>query len=132
MTWTITEPTQALRDWLRLQAGVVAVVGTRVYAGGLPANATFPAATVRRIGGGYDDMVDVGLYQLDVWATKASDAADAASALVELLGQTTNTSLDGDLILAGVDVQTVLYLTDPNPDLQRYSITAQVTTKSNA
>lgn len=129
--WTIVEPTQALRDWARTEATIAATFATRGYAGGLPAGATFPAWTIRRIGGGLDDMVDVGLYQLDVWANRASDAASAASVLAQVLGQVANADLGGDLVLAGATVQTVIAVTDPNPDLQRVSLTVQITTKSN-
>jgi len=129
--WTIVEPTQAIRDWARTEATITATFAGRVYAGGLPASATFPAATIRRIGGGLDDMVDVGLYQLDVWASKASTAAEAASVLAQVLGQATNVDLGDDLVLAGATVTTVLALPDPNPDLQRVTVTVQATTKSN-
>lgn len=130
MTWTLVEPTQALRDWLRTQADVTDHFGQRIYAGGAPQGATYPLATIRRIGGGFEDMVDVGLYQIDVWADKASTAATAASDVAALLTNTRHTAIDTDLYLEGAEATALLFVPDPNPALQRYSLTVQITTKS--
>ena len=132
MTLTVpfTEPTTKLRDWLRGLAAVQSVAAQRVYAGGLPKTPTLPAVTIRRIGGGLDGPVDLGLYQIDCWATTAPDASAVASvvgAQVESVGLTDLTGVS----LCGGTVQSVNYIDTTTPDLYRYSLTVQLVTRTS-
>lgn len=132
MTYPVTyvEPTTVLRDWLRTVTAVTDVVSTRVYAGGLPADATLPAIVVTRIAGGLDGAVDLGVYDFDCWGSTHPAAATVANALVGVLATLSGTQpLSSTVRATGGTVQAVLPQPDlDDPTLYRIVVTAQVTT----
>ena len=128
-----TEPTTAIRDWMRDDAGLTAVVAQRTYAGGLPDSATLPAVVIHRVGGGPDEHgIDFGLYQLDCFGATAPAAATVANAVITFLLSTTDDAMSSTLRHGGSTVNTVL--TSPtldDPDVHRTIITAQIVSVTN-
>lgn len=130
----------ALRIFLRANAGVAAIVGQRVFFG-VPKNAveaTFPLVTVQRVGGGDDEgeaPIDLALVQIDAWGGldasgngKKSEAAALMSAIRNaLFAIRARTALSSTVDAAGISVQSVVWLPDPDNDRPRYSVTAEVT-----
>lgn len=128
-TYTVVEATTAIRDHLRTELVDGSTIGS-VYAAGLPSSPTYPAVTIRRVGGAPVGPVDAGLYQLDVWAPTAPTAAVATSAVLSWLESLGTVHLD-DLSLVGAVTDSVIYLDDPNPDLHRYTITSTIHTRAH-
>jgi hypothetical protein len=123
---TIVEPTTLLRDWLR---GLGLSVDTRIYAGGLPQDPTFPAVVIYRVGGSIVDYQDDGDYQLDCLAAtpvlSAQLAGEVASALIS---GPYPTSVGAATTLHGWYGVSLLPDYDPDPDRARTTVTAQATT----
>lgn len=129
MTVTVIEPTTALRDHMRGVTGLG--VGVRVYAGGLPAAVVFPAVSFFRVTGGAG-VVDEGEYQFDCWADSAPSAAQLASDVAGWLINLIPVDI-GAVQLCGATVDAMFPVVDPDdPDIHRYTITAQVVTKPAA
>lgn len=140
MSFTIVEPTTAIRDWLRATAAVTDLVdehptGTAaIYAGGFPNPKTppTPAVSVKRIGGPEDEPVSLGIYQFDCIAPTASDAAAIAQTLASLLVNAEQTSTSAGVIVCGSTVQSIVFLPYSTlPNIQRYVVTAEVVTKQD-
>lgn len=124
-SWTLAAPTSALRDWLR---GAGLSVDARVYAGGLPADATLPAVVLHRVSGTFDGPIDVGVYQVDCWAATGPAAETLAYEVASLLVSTAPTDV-GAVRVAGTVVESVAAVPDPDdPDVYRYTVAAQVST----
>lgn len=122
----------ALRAYLRADAGVAAIVGARVFFG-VPrgaTEATFPLITVQRVGGGADTSeapLDIALVQIDCWGVlDASGNGDKAGATALLNTVRSACSHVTDPTIRGINVQTVIWLPDPDTDRPRYSVTAEV------
>lgn len=118
----------ALRSYLRADAGVAALFGTRVFFG-VDDPSEYPVAVVQRIGGGLDSLEglqDVALVQVDVWGDVHAKATafDGMAAVLEALN-----SLDrytsGTTLLLGANVQSWAFLPDEG-ERARYSCTVQV------
>lgn len=125
------EPTRELRDWLRTVDAVTDIVGQRVWAGGLPDDPDLPAVVIARVGGGLDRPIDVGLYQFDCWASTGSGAALLVSALLGVLYGTPSGTAVGNVTYGGTaDGAQVVWSPDPVDDTPRYTVTAQVVTKT--
>jgi len=136
MSWPDVEG--AVRDHLRADVGVSALVGQRVFFGvPLAADGTvaaqMPCVTVRRVGGGDDPSdapVDQALIQIDCWASSRNKASAAAvmaavrNALTEI-----RTAVVGSTVLYGAVVESVIWAPDP-ADLPRYAVTALVTARA--
>lgn len=126
----------AVRTYLRGETPA----GNRVFFG-VPRDAdedTWPLIVVSRVGGGGDGSdapVDVALVQLDCWGTfgasgngdKAGATAlvNAARAALEAMG--TDQPILSGTQLHGANVESVLWLPDPDNDRPRYVATAEVT-----
>lgn len=122
-----TEPTTALRDWLR-----TLLSRADVYAGGLPAS-TVEGIVITRIGGPWLSPIDDGLYQFDCWDTTAPAAAASASALITALDAASQTVIDAEtgLRFCGTGAVSALSLSDPSaPDRYRSAVTAELVTKT--
>lgn len=131
--YTWTEPTTAIRDWLRTIDAVVAQVAQRTYAGGFPAKGLVtPAIAVTRIGGNVD-VTDLGLYQFDCIDTTAPGAARVAGALVSALTAEGPQVIDPHtgVAFAGVGAITAINLTDPDAVTYRTVVTAELVTKTH-
>lgn len=134
-TWP--DPEGLTRDHLKATAAVSAIVGSRVFFG-IPKKAietTFPLVVVARVGGGQDPgeaPLDLPLLQIDCWGSlnSAGDGLKAAcTALVNAVRSSleamgTETRVAGHEV--GVNVESVLWLPDPDNQRPRYSITAEV------
>jgi hypothetical protein len=124
----------AVRDALRANAGVSALVGQRVHFG-VPTNATWPLITVQRVGGGDDPgeaPLDLPLVQIDCWGaernkSQARAVADAVRAWARTVRRAT--ALNTEVKAYGVAVESDLWAPDPT-DRPRYAITASVTARS--
>ena len=135
-TWPDVEG--ALRTYLRSVSAVTALVGQRVFFG-IPkgaVEATFPLVVITRVGGGQapgDAPLDVAQVQVDCWGSldtsgngvksSATTLVNAVRTALEAVG-TGSASLTG--IEAGVNVESVLWLPDPDNDRPRYVVTAEV------
>lgn len=135
-TWP--DPEGLTRDHLKADGAVAAIVGTRVFFGIPKRNveATFPLITVARAGGGQDPgsdaPLDESLLQIDCWGKldasgnglKAACTAlvNAVRSSLEAMG--TETRIAGHEV--GTNIESVLWLPDPDNNRPRYSITAAV------
>lgn len=128
----------AVRDYLRNQD--IDDLGARVYFGVPTGSATYPLATVQRVGGG-DDVseapIDQALIQIDVWGridnaghTDKAQARAVADGVREALRDIRGaTELTDTCIAYGAAVEADLWAPDPT-DRGRYSITALVTARA--
>lgn len=133
-TWPDVEG--AVRDHLRADAGVTALVGQRVFFG-VPrkaTDATWPLVVVQRVGGGQDASdapVDVALVQIDCWGQIGADGNGrkaGATALVNAVRSSLEAmGTDSTAVLKGASVETVLWLPEVDNDRPRYAVTAVVT-----
>jgi hypothetical protein len=125
-----------IRDHLRADAGVSAIVGTRVLFG-VPSNAEFPLVTVQRVGGGDDPSeapIDLALVQIDCWGaernkSQARALADAVREWARSIRRATD--LNEEVTAYGAVVESDLWAPDAT-DRPRYSITAQVMARAAA
>jgi hypothetical protein len=127
----ITAATVPLRDWLQAR-DIGGVVGSRVYAGGLPTDAVRPCMAILRVGGRADAPLDLGLYQLDSYGTTGAqaEAVDAAARTV-LASTPASTALTGALHLMGSNEESAGLLThDPDTGEPRYSTTVEIIIKA--
>lgn len=121
----------ALRTYLRNDAEVAALFGTRIFFG-VDDPSAYPVCVLTRIGGGLDGgtaegLLDLALIQLDVWGDK-HDKQSAFNGMAEVLGALNRMSRytgHAGVILHGANVQSWAFLTDPS-ERARYTITAQI------
>jgi hypothetical protein len=128
-----------IRTYLRNDADVAAIVGSRVFFG-IPKGATestFPLVTVARIGGGSDTSdapVDLALVSVDCWGTiddsghgdKAGATALVNSVRSALERMNGPTQLSGSMYGFGVQEAGVVWSPDPDNDRPHYALTAEV------
>lgn len=135
-TWADVEG--LLRDHLRADTGVAAIVGARVFFG-VPKRAsesTFPLVVVSRVGGGQDASdasLDVALVQVDCWGSIANGNGLKAgcTALVNSVRAALDAvGTDSTAVLKGANVETVLWLPAVDNDRPRYAVTAVVSAVS--
>jgi hypothetical protein len=135
-TWPDTEG--ALKTFLAADSPITALVSSRVFFG-MPTNAgdsDFPMITLQRVGGGEgagDAPVDEALIQVDCWGPVRDKATawSVVSAVRDRLTQRGDVALNAS-VRAGLVVQSVVWLPDPDNARARYSITAEVTAWSIA
>lgn len=137
VTETLPDVEGAVVALLRAFPAVASITGARTFFG-IPkgaTEATFPLNVVQRVGGGDDPgeaPVDLALIQIDCWGRigasgnglKAECTAQTnavRSALRSITGST-----DGSDV-AGITVQSVIWLPDPSNDRPRYVVTAEAT-----
>jgi hypothetical protein len=135
-----------LRDYLRDQADVAALVDRRVFFG-IPDRPTFPLVTVRRVGGTDDTSdapLDRALVQIDCWGRLFNDTNPGKAAHGDLAQTsalrlavrkalrliTSQTPLNANVVAYGAVVQSDPFLPDPDNDRPRYAVTALVTARA--
>lgn len=126
----------AVRDALRADPGVTALVGQRVHFG-VPSTPQWPLVTIARVGGGDDPgeaPLDQPLVQIDCWGaernkTQARAVADAVRAWARTVRRAT--ALNGSVTAYGVNVESDIWAPD-DTDRPRYAITASVTARAAA
>lgn len=130
----------ALRTWMRTLSSITTLVGQRVFFG-VPKGAgesTFPLVTVSRVGGGDAEgeaPVDQALVQVECWGSfdasgngrKAQATALVNAVRSEFRAVNGSTVLSGTTIALGINVESVVWLPDPDSDRPRYVVTAEVT-----
>lgn len=137
MSTTYPDSEGITRDALKADTDVTAIAGNRVFFG-IPkraVEATYPMVVVFRVGGGQapgDAPLDDALVQIDCWGSldaqgnglKAQCTAlvNAVRSSLEAMG--TEKRIAG--VELGVNVESVLWLPDPDNARPRYSITAEV------
>jgi len=141
MTWPDVEG--GLRAYLRADAGVSAIVGTRVFFGVPRRGAYFPLVAIQRIGGADDPSeapIDRALMQVDCWGAFADEnahvrpnkagafvlAAAVRDALSAIRGAT---DIGEDVIAYGANVIGVAWL-PAEDDRPRYSLTVDLTARA--
>ena len=124
----------ALREWLRADADIQAVVGTRVFFG-IPRNSSsaFPCIMITRIGGGQmtgDAPVDNALMQFDVYGELAEEGGGrlqvttAALALRKTLSKIVGrTRLNSTVVCFDPRVSVQVFSPLPGDDRPRVLIT---------
>lgn len=135
---TLPDVEGALVTFLKANAAVAALVGTRVFYG-IPKAAkpdAWPLITVQRIGGGDDPSeapVDVALLQVDCWGTISANGYGEKLPCTQLTNAVRSAcrsfagpTLAAGVYAAGIDVQSVIWLPDPANDRPRYSLTVEV------
>lgn len=123
-----------VRDHLREDTAVAALVGTRVFFG-VPENATWPLITVQRVGGGDDSgdaPLDQPLVQIACWGamrnkSQARAVADAVRAWARSIRRATD--LNTEVTAYGAVVESDLWAPD-DTDRPRYVITASVMSRA--
>lgn len=139
-------PLQApLRDWLREQAALIALLGTdangtvQVYAGGIPdaVDLTDGPAVELYTAGGLDGgtLLDRPFCRFNVWAETAPDAEQVAYTLRSVLdhaaGAALGPALDpSDVRLAGADTAAPLWAPDPETNRPRFVVTTTLTVQA--
>lgn len=126
----------AVRDHLRADTGVSALVAQRVYFG-VPSSPTWPLITVQRIGGGDDPgeaPIDLPLVQIDCWGaernlTQARAVADAVRAWASAIRRAT--ALNTEVVAYGVEVVGDVRSPDAT-DRPRYVLTTSVMARAAA
>jgi hypothetical protein len=133
MSWDIEG---AVRDALRADAAVSALVGQRVHFG-VPSSPEWPLITVQRVGGGDDPgdaPIDRPLVQIDCYGaernkTQARAIADAVRDWARSIRRATD--LNAEVAAYGIDVESDLWAPDA-ADRPRYVITASVMSRAAA
>lgn len=134
MIETMPDVEGGVRDALRDDDAVAALVGTRVYFG-VPSSPTWPLIVVQRVGGGDDPSeapIDLSLVQIDCYgATANKSQAWAVAAAVRAWARTVRraTALNTEVTAYGVNIESVLWAPDA-ADRPRYSLTALVMARS--
>lgn len=133
-TWADVEG--LVRTYLRADAGVTGLVGQRVFFG-IPKEAkerTFPLVVVSRAGGGQapgEAPLDVAIIQVDCWGSIDERTGNGIKATATALVNTVRAAFeavgtDATAVLAGANVESVLWLPDQDNDRPRYVLTAEV------
>lgn len=142
---TFAPVTAPLRDWLREQASLTALLGTdangtvQVYAGGLPDAADLadgPAVELHTAGGlDGGTALDRPFARFNVWATSAADAEQVAYTLRSVLDHARGAALGpgadpSEVRLAGADTAAPLWAPDPDSRTPRFVVTATLTVQA--
>lgn len=131
-TVTLVAVSASLRDWLRSHTSLDALIGDRVYVGGLPTGTTLSSIVLRRVGGLTDGPIDRPLIQFDVRhpTSGASAEAIAAALLTLLLSTNAGTVIVAGLLFMGANAETApIWLPDPEADTPRYVLTVEIAVK---
>lgn len=126
----------AMRDFLRADTGLVALVGNRVFFGA-PREPTYPMILITRVGGGQargEAPIDNALLQLDVLGKLASEpgggkgpVTTAALALQKAVSRIKNgTKLVSNVTAWDAQIVSSFYSPDPITDRPRHIITVMV------
>lgn len=118
--WKMKDPVLAVITRLKADAGVAAVVGTRVYRATLPVSPTFPAISVSRVsnirpttshsGCGYA----TSRIQCTAWAASDGEADNLSELIANSLNRVTSTNLSpGVYVISIFDGGAT---SDPNPE----------------
>lgn len=125
---SVVDATTALRDWLR---GATSA-GERIYAGGFPQSVTLPAASISRVGGGFDVPVDLGGYQISAIAKSDPAAAALRDEIATILLSTNLADLGAGLSLRGSTIAGRWSALDPDdPSIRRAVLSVQICTVHN-
>jgi hypothetical protein len=123
---------EGVRQFLRDDTDVNAIVSRRVFFGVPKESPQFPLVTVRRVGGGDDSSeaaVDLAVLSINCWggSTKTS-AWSAASAVRRSLRKIrSKTLLTPGVYAHGTTVDGVIWSPDPEDARPRYIVTVRVT-----
>lgn len=125
----MTDVEGGLRDWLRTEPAVAAIVAQRVFVS-VPPKTTLPYVTIGLVDE-HDDTstapLDVCLVQIDAWAGNKRQARDLYNAIKQSLRDATcGLTLASGTTLKGAVIVGTVYLPDPEDQTPRYSGTAQV------
>lgn len=124
---TLPDAEGAVRAFLRADADVAALFGTRIFFG-VDDPSAYPVAVVQRIGGGLtgaEGLHDVALLQVDVWGDvhDKSTAFAGINVVLSALSRCRNFSTATTRLL-GCNVQSWAFLPDDS-ERARYSVTVQ-------
>lgn len=115
------------RTHLLADATVTAQVGTRVYGFDLPADPTYPAVRLTRIGGAadFEGHIDSAVVQVDVFGTTRTDATDAMEAVRQSLHAMAGI-FGSDVVSKVVELTGPGWLPDPRTDRPRWTWDVQL------
>lgn len=131
-TETYPNVEEALRTFLRANAGLTALVGNRVFYD-IPSDTAYPLIVISRIGGGDDESeacIDQAVMRFAVWGNH--NARSATNAVVAALRSALRSIRGSTLIATGVraygaTVDSVIFAPDPETNRPRFIVTARVT-----
>ena len=112
---------QAVRAYLAAQAGVTALVSTRIYCGDVPQTASLPAVSISVVSSQHaHTLKGIGGYctarlQINTWAQKHTDSKTLNEAIRQVLQGITQTTMS-DLTITGATLSNELDLIDPAVD----------------
>lgn len=121
-----------LRDWMRTQPDLVALIAARTYVG-VPAGAVYPLINLQRVAGspdGSDTNVENPVIQVDCWADRGDRPAceQLAYKTVSVFQSMSRTPLPGGPVALGAKVTLgPLWRPDPAIDRPRYQVDVQLT-----
>lgn len=123
---------EGVRQYLRNDTDVDAVVDRRVFFGVPKEGPTFPLITVRRVGGGDDASeapVDLAVVSISCWGTNTKSSAwSTAAAVRKALHKIRRKTLLAPGVYAhGATVDGVIWSPDPEDARPRYIVTTRVT-----
>lgn len=124
-----------MKAFLKADAGVSAIVGSRVFFGSPKQGATLPYIAFARIGGGDDASeapIDNAVLNLSCWGRSKEEAFSVANAARKALHNIRRRTLASGVDLHGAIVDTVLWSPDPQDDTPRYIVTTRVTATAAA
>lgn len=135
MAETFPDVEGGIRDYLRANTGVAALVGTRVFFS-IPDAPTWPLIVVREIGDTDDPSeapIVATLIQIDCWAdrrNKASANAVKRAVRAALYPIRSATALNAGTVAYGAEIVGGGFLPDPADDRPRYTLTVNVTARA--
>lgn len=107
-----------------LDSAGIALIGTRVYGFELPANPTYPAVRVLRIGGTnvIKNWLDGARIQIDVFGGTAEQAWDATAAVRSELWDLDGKNIPGTGMVTGIEeLSGPAWLPDPQTERARWT-----------
>lgn len=132
MTTTFADLEGGVKAWLRADAGVSALVGTRVFIG-MPEACSYPAIDVRLL----NDVDDAGqaplqqaLVEISCWANTKPAAAAVARAVRAALADQVPADVGTDTHLYGGSVIGMVPIDNDPSQKRRYVVTAAVTARA--
>jgi hypothetical protein len=131
----------AVRDWLKAEPGVVAVVGAAgVWLGRIPEGVvSYPLVVVTNVGGFVDPYlpVDTALLQMDCWGANNRDIAGSGAAARAVANAVWNLAADtvlrAGVVALGASVETrPFWSPDPVSGRARHIVSASFALKATA
>lgn len=117
-----------LRDYLRADPSLLAIVGARTYLGARPLGSILPCLVIWRAGGGNDrQTMEAAMIQIEAWADSGAQAETLISTAVAVLSSAPlMVALNANVQMCGAALNALVWAPDPDTDTARYVATVDV------